>query len=124
MKGLSKHRYYELVHWCLQYPEWEQMIRTIKFIPDVNQTQSRKSKWNAKRGTEEAGAILAEASSNMELIKRICRETSKELYSWVLLAVTKGMSFTELKMQYGIPCERDMFYDRRRKFFLLLDKEK
>lgn len=124
MKGLSKHRYYELLHWCLQYPEWEKQIREIKFLPEVLSARREKSKWIAKRGTEDLGVILAELEANRALVNRICNEASNELYYWLLLAVTRGLSFNELKTVYGIPCEKDMFYDRRRRFFLLLDKEK
>lgn len=27
---ISKHRYYELKHFCLQYPEWQREIRELK----------------------------------------------------------------------------------------------
>lgn len=124
MKGLSKHRYYELLHWCLQYPEWEKKIQELRLIPEVEQARRGNSKWIAKRGTEESGILLAEMSRNRETVRRVCREASEELYPWLLTAVTKGASFTELKMSHGLPCEKDMFYDRRRRFFLLLDKEK
>ena len=124
MKGLSKHRYYELLHWCLQYPEWEARIRHLKFFPEVLKREPKTSKWIANRSTEDLGSNLADLTSNRELVERICNEASSELYPWLLRAVTHGTSFTELKSVYGIPCERDMFYDRRRKFFLLLDKEK
>ena len=43
-----------------------------------------------------------------------------ELYSYILRAVTEGTTFVVLKSLYGIPCERDMFYDRRRKFYWVL----
>lgn len=124
MKGLSKHRYYELLHWCLQYPEWEKRIQELKFLPEVLKTRRENSKWIAKRGTEDLAMVLAELTANRELVRRVCNEASSELYYWLLLAVTRGLSFTELKTVYGIPCEKDMFYDRRRRFFLLLDKEK
>ena len=124
MKGLSKHRYYELLHWCLQYPEWEDRIRKIKFLPEVLKNSTRKSKWIANRSTEDLGSVLADLTANRSLVERVCNEASSELYPWLLMAVTRGTSFNELKMVHGLPCEKDMFYDRRRRFFILLDKEK
>lgn len=45
----------------------------------------------------------------------------KELGKGIILkAVTEGTTFVVLKSLYGIPCERDMFYDRRRKFYFVL----
>lgn len=121
---LSKHRYYELLHWCLQYPEWKRKLQAMSFTPESKNSIPVNSKWVTNRRTEDLAAIIAELSTNVELVERICREASEELYPWLLPAVTNGMSFQELKMTKGIPCERDMFYDRRRKFFWLLDKEK
>ena len=121
---LSKHRYLELQHWCLQYPEWEDQVKRAKYLPESVRTRAKNSKWIANRQTESLGVNLAELTANMETVKRICREASKEFYPWLFRAITKGSSFNELKMVYEIPCERDMFYDRRRLFFWLLDKEK
>lgn len=28
--GPTKHRYYELKHYCLQYPEWKRMLSKIR----------------------------------------------------------------------------------------------
>ena len=60
-----------------------------------------------------------------ELGKGICQRKADmaadpELYSYILKAVTEGTTFVVLKSLYGIPCERDMFYDRRRKFYWVL----
>lgn len=121
---LSKHRYYELLHWCLQYPEWKKRLQAMSFTPEAKIDASENSKWIANRRTEDLAAIIAELSTNIDLVDRVCREASEELYPWLHLAVTKGVGFQELKMVKKIPCERDMFYDRRRRFFWLLDKEK
>ena len=41
---------------------------------------------------------------------------------YILKAVTKGLSFTQLKTMQDIPCERDTYYTRYRKFFYELSK--
>ena len=58
----------------------------------------------------------------IELIERIAKEADKCLYEYILKAVTEGLSFTYLKTRMGIPCGRDMFYDRYRRFFWLLSE--
>ena len=71
---ISKHRYYELKHFCLQYIEWK-----------------------------------AEYT---------------ELNTYVLKAVTEGLSYDILKARFNIPCCRNVYYDIYRRFFWLLDKSR
>lgn len=58
----------------------------------------------------------------IELIERTAKEADKCLYEYILKAVTEGLSYTYLKAMMGIPCGRDMFYDRYRRFFWLLSE--
>lgn len=120
---IPKHRYYELKHFCLQYPEWKKKYLLEKFKMEVgcDIVSGKKQKFQG-RPVEKAGITLGELSEKLSKIDRVVRETDSELWPWLLRAVTDGMSFTRLKTQYDLPCERDMFYDRYRKFFWLLDK--
>ena len=54
------------------------------------------------------------------MVEQAAIEAEPELYSYILKAVTENLTFVVLKNVYGIPCERDMFYDRRRKFYWVL----
>lgn len=47
---ISRHRYYELKHFCLQYTDWKKMylILTDTSIPSI-QTEHAKSKGNQDR---------------------------------------------------------------------------
>jgi hypothetical protein len=49
-------------------------------------------------------------------------EADKDLYLYLLKAVTEGLSYTHLKTKLDIPCGKDMYYDRYRKFFWLLSE--
>ncbi len=60
----------------------------------------------------------------MQAVERAAMETDPYLASYILKAVTEGLSFNYLKARLEIPCSRDMYYDRYRKFFWLLDKER
>lgn len=42
--------------------------------------------------------------------------------NYILIAVTQGRSYPYLHDKLGMPCSRDYFYIRYRKFFWLLDK--
>ena len=56
----------------------------------------------------------------IELIERITHETDPYLHEYILRAVTEGLSYTFLKNKLDMPCGKDMYYDRYRKFFWLL----
>jgi hypothetical protein len=57
----------------------------------------------------------------IKLIERLAGEADKDLHNYILKGVTEGLSYTYLRTKLDIPCSRDMYYDRYRKFFWLLD---
>ena len=61
-------------------------------------------------------------SDRMDLVRRIAFEADPDLASYIFRAVTEGLSYTYLKSKLTIPCGRDMYYDRYRRFFWLLSE--
>lgn len=120
---IDKHRYYELKHFCLQYGEWkkayasccEALIFTSKFerLPTSNMPGDLTAKYAIKR---------AQYGERIKLVDRLVREADDFLYPYILKGVTEGLSYTNLKAVHDIPCGRDMYYDRYRKFFWLLSE--
>lgn len=118
---IDKHRYYELKHFCLQYNEWkkeyarcnESIIFASKFErePASNIHSDVTAKYAIKK---------LQYGTRIKLIERIAIEADDFLYPYILKAVTEGLSYTYLKSRLDIPCGRDMYYDRYRKFFWLL----
>ena len=47
-----------------------------------------------------------------------------DLYPYILRGVTEGLSYNALKMKYGIPCCREVYYVAYRRFFWLLSKRR
>ena len=122
---IDKHRHYELKHFCLQYPEWKQKY-SILGIPTISTSVMDILPSDNKHGDPTAEYAMRKAyyAERIKLIEEIAKETDKYLYEYILLAVTKGRSYTYLKTALDIPCGRDMYYDRYRKFFWLLDKSR
>ena len=113
---ISKHRHYELKHFCLQYPEWKRCyINTDGFKPVAAKSDNEYSD-----RTAQCGMLRAKYADKIRLIEKIAKEADAELYEYILLAVTEGVSYTYLKTKLNIPCGRDMYYDRYRRFFWLL----
>lgn len=79
----------------------------------------------ASNGADILGGIMDERAlylGRMELVEKAAREADPYLASSILKAVTEGYPFTYLKSRLEIPCSRDMYYDRYRRFFWLLDQ--
>ena len=63
-------------------------------------------------------------SDRMELVKLVAEETDAVLGTYILQAVTNGISYDCLKARLDIPCCKDVYYDLYRRFFWLLNKER
>lgn len=122
---IDKHRYYELKHFCLQYREWKKAYilcnESIIFASgvDVGQNENITSDITAKYVSKRA-----HYGDRIKLIENAAREADEFLYSYILKAVTEGLSYTYLKNKLEIPCGRDMYYDRYRRFFWLLSESR
>lgn len=121
---IDKHRYYELKHFCLQYNEWKKAYEAcnesiifasqIDKLPTGNGTPSDlTAKYAMKK---------AQYAERIKLIERAALEADDFLYPYILKAVTEGLSYPYLKTRLDIPCGKDMYYDRYRKFFWLLSE--
>lgn len=123
---IEKHRYYELKHFCLQYKYWKKLCVALDnstLSPlDLERALSRTN----FRDDKIARIAVAKAyyNDNIKLVEDMSVRADKELSSYILKSVTEEVSYNTLKLRYEIPCGRDMFYDRYRKFFWLLDREK
>lgn len=124
---VSKHKYYELKHFCLQYHDW---ITTYNALNDlcVKSIDLRGNISSKTNDIADPTSDIAIAKDNVlrkiNLVKDAAKNTDEELKDYILLAVTHGYSYTYLKTTMNIPCSKDTYYDRYRKFFYLLSKER
>lgn len=120
---IDKHRYYELKHFCLQYREWKKAYAScndsiifasqIESMPSSNVHSDLTAKYAMKK---------AQYAERINLVEKAAKEADEFLYNYILKAVTEGLAYTYLKSKMDIPCGRDMYYDRYRKFFWLLSE--
>lgn len=117
---ISKHRYYELVHFCLQYPEWEREYNDLNFL-NSQHSEVRSSDISDPTGMYAVRRAVLEG--NMRMVENVARKTRPELAVYIFKAVTEGRSYAYFEAR-GIPCGKDLFYECRRRFFWLLDSRK
>lgn len=122
---IDKHRHYELKHFCLQYPSWKKEYKRLDG-PNLPSSIVERPSSNNLPGDPTGNCVLIKDyySKRIKIIEDTARATDEFLYDYILKAVTEGLSYTYLQTVMGIPCSRDTYYDRYRKFFWLLSKER
>lgn len=122
--NISPNRFMELYHHCLQYNEWKD---ELKYKCDtVNSIQI--SDMPIYHANSDATQLLAIRrtflADKCKMIEETAKEADEILHKYILKAVTnKGITYAYLKTVMDIPCGKDMYYDRRRKFYWLLSKK-
>lgn len=120
---IDKHRHYELKHFCLQYPAWRKAYLDCLDgdIPMVMIEGARQPE-GLYDPTSTRAVTRAHYSKRMQMLEQVAKDADKYLWQYILKAVTEGLSYTYLKTKMGIPCGKDMYYDRYRRFFWLLSE--
>lgn len=120
---IDKHRHYELKHFCLQYPTWKKIYADLTDLSISLSLPGRETLNNTPSDpTAKCAVKKAFYAERINLIEKTAMDADPYLYKYILKAVTEELSFTYLKTVMNIPCGKDMYYDRYRKFFWLLSK--
>ena len=123
---IDKNRFYELKYFCLQYPLWRSAYEVLDGLRLCSYDLTGGSKSNLLPG-DVTGNCVEERSryfERMQAVEQAAIEADPYLASYILKAVTEGLSYSYLKTRLEIPCSRDMYYDRYRRFFWLLDQSR
>ena len=123
---ISKFRRLELKYFCKQYPVWEKAYNSLASLDsrpdDLNKFNAYiKSSLHADPVAKRATA-LAEFSKKMDLVRKAAIETDKDLAEYIIVSVTQGKPYEWLYVNMNIPCCRDTYFMKCRKFFWLLNK--
>lgn len=122
---IERHRYYELKHFCLQYPIWKKAHAALDGLSKRPDDLSIFATSHAcSDPTAKCAIAKAYYSERMELVNSISVRTDPELAHYILLGVTEGWAYDALRARFAIPCSKDTYYDRYRRFFWLLNKER
>ena len=121
---ISKHRYYELKHFCLQYPEWKREYNRLEVmgVPYYSYQYVRIN--DISDPTAKLAIKKTYYADMMDLIEGCCDLTDEYLSGYLKLAVTEGFSYDKLNARLYVPCSRKEFYGLYRRFFYILDKER
>lgn len=123
---IGKHRYYELKHFCLQYPIWKKAYTSLDGLS--KRPADLRIFVQSGQLTGDPTARCAQSriffADRMEMVEQAAIGADSDLYPYLLRGVTEGLSYDALKMKYDIPCCRDVYYAAYRRFFWLLSKRR
>ena len=122
---LPKQTYLTCVHYAMQYPYWKAILDAerdtrgaIRYDKDKVQAS------NDYDSTSETAMRMVEYQDKCAIIdtaiNMACDYSS--LDKWVRLGVCYGYYFRQLKAE-GMPCEKDLYYKIRRRFYYELSKK-
>ena len=118
---ISKHRYYELKHFCLQYKEWKTLYLSLS---EPYHTTIKEGPKGSVEWVDSTSKIVIKRDyylSKMKIVEDTAYKADPEIGRYIFKGVTDNVGFTYLKSVMNIPCGKDMYYDRYRKFFWLLN---
>ena len=119
---LDRHRYYELKHFCLQYPVWKKAYASLDGLSRRPDDLIKIQTSGISDPTVKCAESKAFFSARMEMVEKAAMETHPFLGSYILRGVTEGLSYDKLNAQEAVPCCKDTYYDFYRRFFWLLSK--
>lgn len=117
---IPKERYYELKHFCLQFPIWEDAYNHLNECSLTNDSLVR-NEINMK--VEEVATAKVYYISLMEIVADavLSATNDKVITSWLFEGVTRGKSFDQMELENGYsPCSRSEYYNTYKEFFYYL----
>lgn len=123
---IPRNRYYELKHFCLQYPVWDKAYHSLRSLakrPDdlAIFVQTGQVKSDPLARCYESQLIFGK---RMRLVEQAALKSDPDLSTYLLEAVTEGLSYEELAAKYEIPCCKKIFMNAYQRFFWLLSKSR
>lgn len=121
---ISKHRYYELKYFCLQYPMWKKAYELLDGLQMYSYDLVYISNTDPSDVTGKCVEEREIYFDRIQTVEQAAIEADPYLASYILKAVTEGLSFNYLQTQLNMPCSRDIYYDRYRRFFWILSNSR
>lgn len=122
--GISGARYKELCGFCEQYPEWKSKLRHLtSCVKSVEITDMPLTRTNSDQ-TGNLASVRLDLEEKCRIVEETAKMASPDLQKFIIASVCNGLPLSYLQTIMDMPCSRTSFYDVRRYFFYLLDKNK
>lgn len=120
---IPKHRYYELKHFCMQYPDWKRELNDLKDISIKSCSDTVVQTGNTYgRPTETYAERMTYFASRIDMVDKAAKLTDDVIGEFVVKGVVRGLSYDAMYALRPIPCCREIYYELYRKFFYILSE--
>lgn len=117
---ISKHRMYELRHFCRQYPEWRKELASLTHVIGVQMDRPNVKEDRTGSAVEKLVELRDLYLAKMDLIEQAALKTDPVIGRYIFEAVTEGLSYDKLRARGKVYCNKSMYYDYYHKFFWIL----
>ncbi|MDY6073157.1 MAG: hypothetical protein SPI49_03560 [Eubacteriales bacterium] len=119
---ISKHRYYELKHFVMQYNEWNRELEDLDgYYKESSSVIERIDKGQTGNPTEHIAERRKYLSDRVQMVEECLDE---EIGKQMLQAIIEDISYEKMNAKNILPCSKDAWYTAYRRFFWLLDKKR
>lgn len=117
---LSKHVFAHAYHFAMQYRDWK---KEHDYISSTIQAAAYSTGISESDPFMKATSRRLLLESKMKTIEDTCRESDKFIWMYLLRGVTEEQATYHALRAAGMPCGRNYYYDRRRRFYWLLSRK-
>ena len=120
---IPKEDYLTAIHYSLRYPLW---LAELQDVRDTS-TAIRYDKDRVQSSPSDdmivnAALRASEISMKIDLVDNTIRQCAEGMDHFLRLGVCYGLTFYQLK-EKGMPCERDMYYRIRQRYYCELSRK-
>lgn len=116
---IPKHRYYELKHFCMQYPDWKKALLYLDEVPK-SPNDIKTFTGNVSDPTGKLALKRSYFSKKINMVDEAAKASDDVIGDYILLAVINGKSYDYMRMHFSVPCGKDLWYEIYRRFFYCL----
>ena len=121
---LSPHEFYKVYHHCMMYNEWLAEYEKINIEPQAVAYDKEPAPGGDPDPMFRRSEKRIRYEEKMRLIEETTREADPYIAQYLLKAVTQeGVTYTYLRETMQIPCGKNYYYERRRRFYWLMAKK-
>lgn len=114
---LPKHRYLEIKNFALQYDYWKASINSIDILGSSRIEKVDESFSDPVPALVERRDLYVR---NMRMVEDAADLTDDVLGYFVFLGATKACTYENLRLMHNIPCNRNIYFDKLRRFYFIL----
>lgn len=121
-RNMTKHEFYTAYHYALQYNDFKNIVDTEASLTGTDPEQAGMPRGNGTSDPTYTKAVkISQYRDKMREIEHCALMAGDDIYKWLLKGVTQEeCTYTYLQTQLRIPCCKNVYYERRRKFYYLL----